>query len=184
MLKQLNDEQRKQVEKNMGLIGKVIKDRVRNINKIGIYTYEDLFQIGSIGLCKAVATHNPQHGAFSTYAYILIRNEIFKAIEYATYRKSKEEFISAEKYNNKMYTVDNYNVFTNLIIPINKALDETKGTTRKGVQALLLCTQGYTCREIGIRMGVPANYVTAWISKARKYLRSSIIELSNLSKAA
>ena len=31
---------------------------------------------------------------------------------------------------------------------------------------------GYTCREIGERMNAPANVVTAWVSKARKYLQS------------
>lgn len=52
----LNDVQRKQVEENMGLVGKVIKDRVHGMNGLGIYTYDDLFQIGCIGLCKAAAT--------------------------------------------------------------------------------------------------------------------------------
>ena len=30
--------------------------------------------------------------------------------------------------------------------------------------------QGYTCREIGMRFGADANLVSAWVSKARKYL--------------
>ena len=51
----LTEEQRLQVEANMGLIGKVLKDKLRGSSALGIYTHEDLFQIGCVGLCKAVA---------------------------------------------------------------------------------------------------------------------------------
>lgn len=46
----LNDEQRKKVEENMGLVGKVIKDKIHGINQMGIYSQEDLMQIGYLGL--------------------------------------------------------------------------------------------------------------------------------------
>ena len=72
----LTKEQRVKVEENMGLVGKVIGDCVHTLDKGCIYTYDDLFQIGCIGLCKAAQTDQPGHkGAFSTYAYCLIRNE-------------------------------------------------------------------------------------------------------------
>lgn len=84
----INNVQRKQVEENMGLVGKVIKDRVHGMNGLGIYTYDDLFQIGCIGLCKAAATD--KGGCFSTYAYRLIWNEICSALIYANRRAGKE----------------------------------------------------------------------------------------------
>ena len=80
----LNDEQRILVEENMGLVGKVIKDCLQNPSALGCYTYDDLFQIGCIGLCKAAQTDRPGRGAFSTYAYILIRNEIYNELERGT----------------------------------------------------------------------------------------------------
>ena len=80
----LNDEQRILVEENMGLVGKVIKDCLQNPSAQGCYTYDDLFQIGCIGLCKAAQTDRPGRGAFSTYAYILIRNEIYNELERGT----------------------------------------------------------------------------------------------------
>jgi len=55
----LNDEQRILVEENMGLVGKVIKDCLQNPSAQGCYTYDDLFQIGCIGLCKAAQTDRP-----------------------------------------------------------------------------------------------------------------------------
>ena len=66
------------VKDNMGLVGKVIKDKVHNLNGSGFYSYEDLYQIGYIGLCKAALTD--KGGCFSTYAYRLIWNEICDAL--------------------------------------------------------------------------------------------------------
>ena len=77
---QLTTDQQRVVEANMGLVGKVIKDKVRPSDSI--FSYDDLFQIGCIGLCKAAATD--KGGCFSTYAYRLIWNEICDALIRAT----------------------------------------------------------------------------------------------------
>ena len=87
MLKPLTNEQQIKVEENMGLVGKVIQDCVHTLGTGCIYDYDDLFQIGCIGLCKAAQTDQPGYNvAFSTYAYRLIRNEIYTQLEYATRR--------------------------------------------------------------------------------------------------
>ena len=52
----LNAEQQKKVEDNLGLVNKVINDKVHGPYYLGMYTRDDLFQIGCIGLCKAAAT--------------------------------------------------------------------------------------------------------------------------------
>ena len=49
----LTAEQQRKAEENMGLVGKVIQDCVHTLDKGCIYDYNDLFQIGCIGLCKA-----------------------------------------------------------------------------------------------------------------------------------
>lgn len=82
----LTAEERIIVEDNMGLVGRVIKDKVHLPS--GIFTYEDLFQIGCIGLCKAAATD--RGGCFSTYAYRLIWNEICDALIRATKQSQNE----------------------------------------------------------------------------------------------
>lgn len=90
MLKPLTNEQQIKVEENMGLVGKVIQDCVHTLGAGCIYDYDDLFQIGCIGLCKAAQTDQPGYNeAFSTYAYRLIRNEIYTQLEYATRRGGK-----------------------------------------------------------------------------------------------
>ncbi|MBR3995250.1 MAG: sigma-70 family RNA polymerase sigma factor, partial [Clostridia bacterium] len=70
--------QQKLVEDNLGLVGKVIAQKVHGLHNIPYYTYDDLFQIGCIGLSKAAATD--KGGVFSTYAYRLIWNEICDAL--------------------------------------------------------------------------------------------------------
>lgn len=167
----LDSAQRERVSENLKLVHKVIHDKVHDPNHVGIYTYDDLVQIGCIGLCKAAVTD--KGGVFSTYAYRLIWNEICSALEYASLRASREA-----------PTEDSFLVLTEGVADgpeweypdlqslLEQAEERTSGVTAKGIQALRLKTRGYTSREIGAMMGAPANHVTAWIAKARNYLRA------------
>ncbi len=89
----LTKEQQKKAEENMGLVHQVIKDKVHGYNQWGFYTYDDLFQIGCIGLCKAAATD--KGGTFSTYAYRLIWHEICDALIQSTKRYIKRFLYSS-----------------------------------------------------------------------------------------
>ena len=169
----LPNERSKLIEDNIGLVGQVIKDKVRDIRDIGIFTYEDLFQIGCIGLCNAVDSFKLGKGRFSTYAYILIRNEIFDALDYATVRRTREELtdfsdppksFDQEPFANSEYGIDSI---------LAGALERSSGVTTKGIEAIRMLADGYTHREIGELMGgASANNVSAWVARARKYLRS------------
>lgn len=170
----LTEEQRVKVEKNMGLVGKVIQDCVHTLDKGCIYDYDDLFQIGCIGLCKAAQTDRPGHkGAFSTYAYCLIRNEIYTQLEYAT-RRGRE--LATDPAELPIIALDGDGLeqresCSHLLNLLERAERTASGVVAKGIQAIRLLADGYTNREIGERFGVPANHVTAWVAKARKYLR-------------
>lgn len=169
----LNEEQSRLAEASLGLVGKVVKDRLHDTNGAGVFTYEDLYQIGCVGLCKAAAAYTPGKAKFSTYAYILIRNEIFTALAYAALRQSREQVIESEKLPG---TFD-MDLPDGAWEQLNRALDATRarasGITAKGIEAIRLLSEGYTHREIGEKMGgVPANYVTAWVGRARKFLRA------------
>ena len=159
----------------MGLVGQVIKDRVHNIKNIGLFTYDDLFQIGCIGLCKAADSFKPGKYRFSTYAWILIRNEIFDALDYATVRRIHEgaadlsssldkRSLYLEPFPEPDYGIDHI---------LSGALEQTRGVTAKGIKAIRMLADGYTHREIGELMGgVNANNVAAWVARARKHLKS------------
>lgn len=168
----LNNEQRNLVNENIKLVHKVLHDKVHGAHQLGIFTYDDLFQIGCIGLCKAAATD--KGGVFSTYAYRLIWNEICSAIEYASKRSAKELsmdpwLITVPSTSCLMADID----YRDLDAALNRAEKMTTGVTSKGIHALRLKAKGYNSREIGEKMGAPANHVTAWIAKARTYLRSN-----------
>jgi RNA polymerase sigma factor (sigma-70 family) len=168
----LSSEQSKLVEENMGLVGQVIKDKVRDVRRIGIFSYDDLFQIGCIGLCKAAATHESGRGRFSTYAYVIIRNEIFAALEYATVRRIREATVDSEQLESQHGYYDVPDNLDDVADIIGAAKSRASGVTAKGIEAIELLTQGYTNREIGERMGASANNVTAWVARARKFLRA------------
>lgn len=173
----LTEEQRIKVEENMGLVGKVIQDCVHTLDKGCIYDYDDLFQIGCIGLCKAAQTDRPDHkGAFSTYAYCLIRNEIYTQLEYATRRGREQATDPAELPTITLADGDmleQKEACSHLLSVLDQAERTASGVVAKGIQAIRLLADGYTNREIGERFGVPANYVTAWVAKARKYLKTA-----------
>ena len=160
------------IEGNMGLVGRVIKDRVRDIGSIGIFTYDDLFQIGCLGLCKAADTFQPGKCRFSTYAYTLIRNEIFDSLEYATLRRSREAPTDPSELPGSSPPSLPDGLLLDLDRALNAAQAEAAGITAKGIAAIRLLAEGYTHREIGERMGgVSANNVSAWVARARKFLR-------------
>ena len=86
----LSAEQQLMVEENLGLVRAVLSRCVTSPGSTGIYSYDDLFQIGCIGLCKAAAQYQPGRAVFSTYAYIAIRNISTMRWPIATYRQEKE----------------------------------------------------------------------------------------------
>jgi len=187
----LSSEQQRLVEDNLALVRKVIHDKVKGIGGIGIFTYEDIYQIGCIGLCKAAytdryqyaynrgKTHSEEEMRFSTYAYRLIWNEIYSKLFYATKARAESatpqaEILARAATGHAFANVDMDDVEfrVTLLTAVQQAAKDASGVTAKGIQALLYMMQGYTSTEIGKMMGgVSCHYVTAWISKARKYLK-------------
>ena len=148
--------QQRKVEENMGLVHQVIKDKVHGYNQWGFYTYDDLFQIGCVGLCKAAATD--KGGTFSTYAYRLIWHEICADVmPYKKVETENGEFLSGLRID--------------LFQALSSARREAPPSTAKGIDAMVMMSQGYTSSEIGERMGASAKLVCAWVSKARKFLK-------------
>ena len=167
----LSPEQQNVVEANLGLVGKVIQDKVRGINQMGIFDYHDLFQIGCIGLCKAAATD--RGGNFSTYAYRLIWNEICSALVHATKRQETElKILDNPGLGSVTDPLEQIILRAEVQNGIARAQSTANPSTKKGIDALILMSKGYTCSEIGAKMHAAPNLVTAWMAKARKYLRS------------
>ena len=86
---EMSFEQTSLIEENMGLISYVINKKVNKAKACSIPSvdYEDLYQLGAIGLCKAAKTFDEKKGfQFSTYAVCCIRNSINSELERLTGR--------------------------------------------------------------------------------------------------
>lgn len=166
----LNEDQQKVVEENMGLVGRVIKDKVHGLGQAGMMSYEDLFQIGCIGLCKAAATD--KGGNFSTYAYRLIWNEICDALIKLTRTNSREQIQEpAELIRTGIESVwdptEDYG-WKDLLQMAEKRAD---GAARQGIRALMLSIEGYSSKEVGEIMQAQPGTVRMWMTKARRFLK-------------
>lgn len=164
--------QKQLVEENMGLVGKVIKDKVRQLGQPGTPSYDDLFQTGCIGLIKAAMTD--KGGTFSTYAYRLIWNEICDELIRNTRLVLKEQSAdtieilsrSSADHSDALETID-------LKHAIQQAKEQARGGVARGIECLELLAQGYKSHEIGDIVGADSGTVRVWITRARKYLRSN-----------
>lgn len=177
----LTSEQMRVVEENMGLVGKVIKDKVRGIGQPGTPEYNDLFQTGCVGLIKAVATD--KGGTFSTYAYRLIWNEIRDELVRNTRLVLNEQ--SADTIEILSHASDRILdplVMLDLRDILLQAKKEARGGTARGIECLELTVQGYNSREIGKIVGADAGTVRMWMTRARKYLKC-IPELQQYAEA-
>ncbi len=189
---QLSIEQQHLVEDNVGLVHKVIKDRVRGVG-IGIFSYEDLYQYGCIGLCKAAYTdkyhfaynrenaHSEDEMRFSTYAYRLIWNEICTQLEYSTkiyaeYAADPDEVLRhiAKDHGDVCDETSDADIRITLERVLAEAEQSASSTVAKGIQAIRLNMEGHTSTEIARMMGGNnCHSVTAWISRARQYLKTN-----------
>ncbi|MBS6823861.1 MAG: sigma-70 family RNA polymerase sigma factor [Oscillibacter sp.] len=164
----LSPAQQKTVEENMGLVGKVIKDKVHGLNQSGIYSYEDLIQIGYIGLCKAAYTD--KGGCFSTYAYRLIWNEICDALIKVNCQYSRE--ISLEDTNEIEAEYLEPVIFGELSAVLDIVTKRATPAVQNGIKALRYASNGYSSREIGIAMNASDGKVRMWMTRAKRFLQT------------
>ena len=169
----LTEAQRTVVENNMGLVGTVMKEKLNGGSALSYYSYDDLFQIGCIGLCKAAATDNGI-GCFSTYAYRVIWNEICDALIHATRHISKEDgfdegFLTSISAKESIPSAESLDLKDFL----NRTLKDAPEGTRKGLSAALLMAEGYSSQEAGDMLKMSANVARSLASRARRYLRDS-----------
>lgn len=166
---QLNAQQQKIVEDNLGLVGKVIRDKVHGLGQAEMMEYDDLFQIGSIGLCKAAAT-DKGGSSFSTYAYRLIWNEICDALVKQSRIQKREQNREEEQSDAASDMAEQWELREML----SKAESSADGAAARGIHALKLSTLGYSSQEIADLMQAQPGTVRLWMTKARRFLRANL----------
>ena len=180
---------KKRVEEHLGLVHMVMKQYIHFQNGTGSYTYEDLFQVGCIGLWKATQSYVSGKSQFSTYACLLIRNEIYNELcKTKRFRKETSvenitEYISNTNFHQdpeeaSFETQIEKTLLTQQLKPkiwnaLQEAKNESSGITKRGIEALEYKLCGMKCSEIAAFFQAPVNHITAWIARARKYLKTN-----------
>lgn len=165
----LSDEDRQLIELNMNLVNQVLYD-LKISNSYGVYSRDDLRQIGYIGLCKAAHWFRPGKAKFSTYAYTSIRNEIYDALSYASVRIRRQDQYAVVEQLVATDTFSDYR-YHELCTVLKYERAKLSTVAARGIDALLLRDKGFTYREISRKYKVPENHVRAWIARARSHLK-------------
>ena len=176
MDERLTQEQRGLVEENLTVIDSVIKSCVHVNNNICGMEYDDLYQIGAIGLCKAASRYKQcKQAAFSTYAFHVIKNTIIDYLRGLNTRLRVQSCFleESERYIKQQYMTDLAGTLyeRELLRALHKRHVPGK-RTRIG-QFLEIAMD--KSRDIAERYHVKPNYITACISRAQKHLRQDVV---------
>ncbi len=165
-------------EENYGLVPKVLRDCGVFFGTAGSYTRDDLLQIGSLGLLKAIDSFRADRKCrFSTYAYVLIRNELINEVLKENRRCSRETVDTEDAYFLNTFAGQNSEADTSgyddLLHILSRARDTAPESVKTGIDAILLISQRYTGNEIAAMLGISPGNARVCVSRARKYLRNS-----------
>ena len=169
--------QQELVSQNLNVVDIIIRKYITVRPDIPGMEYDDLYQIGSLALCKA-ATRFDGRCKFSTFASKVVLNDLK---EYC--RNSCKTTVSGKSLDAPVTEDCSLALAELLSAPdttpdstLCKALASAKqnysGCSRMGIEAMELKLKGYSGAEIAELYGVKNNLVTAWISRATSRLRN------------
>jgi len=172
----LTEQQRTFAEDNLNLVHYVIH---RYCGNIRADEYEDIYQTGVIGLCKAVAKFNPAFGiAFSTFAVRCITNEIY--MSFRSQKKRNVETISVDtsifSYKDEetaplietIHSVEDTESRIGYIILVDmlkERFDEMDS------QIIRMSIDGMTQQQIGDRLGLSQPHVSRKLKRIQEIIR-------------
>lgn len=155
------------------------------MRRLGIPAFdEDMFQIGSIGLLKAIDTFDASKGCFSTYAFRLVRNELLME-----FRKNKKSVNAAFSLDDNVDIGNGESVSYSEIISDGKDYEENavnhmlaqlmfeKLSPREKRIFIMFFVDGKTQCEISKRLGISQGTVSRIIKgmgKTKKKGRKKI----------
>lgn len=169
-LNALTPAQQTLVTQNLGLVSHVIETCVSLPYNQSVYDYDDLYQIGCMGLCKAAATTTGK-GKFSTYACKVIRNEIYNALIYAA-RRTHLMYIEAMQ-ERGTENMDDTASSQAILESLERSKQGADTMVCKGIEAIVQSARGVPRPDIARSIGVSVNSLRAYISVARKHLKQN-----------
>lgn len=171
----LSVEQQELVAQNLNIVDIVIHKHITVRPDIPGMEYDDLYQIGSLALCKAATKFDGRY-LFSTFATAVVRNDLMEYCRNSCRKQVTESLNADATESGSLAMLDVLRDPNPHAAPVlRKALSAVKknysGCPLKGIEAMELKLKGYTGAEIAELYGVKNNMVTAWISRAAKRLR-------------
>jgi len=169
---------------NLEIVDWAMKQYIWSSKVIPDLSYDDLYQVGCLGLIKAVKGYDPHKNVkFSTYAEIVVKNTI---IDYSRKVLKREEKMnssnSAAKGDGRQAAApvqaDSLSldaaISEKLILELLDSIKEQyTGVTLKGIEAIKFRVMGYSNKDIAELYGVSNNHVGAWISRADQKLKGN-----------
>ena len=171
------------IEGNLRLVEMVIQTKIPTLSNILYMEEDDLFEIGCIGLIKAVDSYDLKKGkAFSGYAVICIRNEILMY-----YRKTKK--LSLVDSLNEEVSEEDERSKVELLKSNEESIEDQyiqKETSAEMLEHLSCLTEiekkavklyygfgerRFTDREIAQELGYSQSYISRILKKARHKLK-------------
>lgn len=165
---------------NLDIAHKITNDYIKKGNA---FEYEDLRQICYLGLVKAVKTYEERHhAAFSTYAYKVIRNEIYMNLR-KWQKKGNDVSIytkTSERNGEETYLIDVFTSDTNIEEEVmdkdyKQLLRKAINTKLKGLEkdVLNLKIAGKKEQEIAEKLNISQSY-------ANRLSKSGISKIKDL----
>ena len=174
----LTPAQQSVVQSNMYLVDAVIRTRIQTNESVVGLGYEDIRQEGCILLCAAVQTYNPKIAMLSTYATKVIYNGLISHCRRINKQESHISTVSLTE-NPDRLDLKQDEQFQNRIAQmeldslLSVYAEEYTGVTRLGIEALLMKSNGMGVTEIARLYQVPPSHIGAWISRAKRKLKSN-----------
>lgn len=173
----LTNEQKSLVERNMTLVNYVLNRKCGEIRK---NEYEDLYQIGMVGLCKAAENFKPEYGyTFATFAIKCIVNEVYMTLRNPKLKRYSK-CVSLDQ--NLFYTEENEGVpLWETLVSVEDTISGVgfqmlKETIRTRLndrdrQIIEMRLDGVGQTEIGEHFGISQSYISRRITQIQKTIR-------------
>ena len=149
---------------------------------------DDLFQVGCIGLIKAIDSFNPQNGTrFATYAGKCLQNEIlmyFRSLKKLSVETSLSDAVETDKDGNPLTYMDIVSIDDDIAEKIELKINtekllfgiDTKLDKREKQIIILRYGLGFskpkTQREVAQKLGISRSYVSRIEKSAIEKLRT------------
>lgn len=175
----LTEYQQQLVTENLKIVDRVIRSRII-VTNTPLQHYEDYYQVGCEALCHAAIDYRPDLGPFTavanTYVYhamichsraelTQLKHSLGTPVGSESGAERDDAFIDAREPFSFVF-----DAYCSEVLAACK--NRYRGITRQGIEAIEMELLGFSSKEIAGRYGTTVNNINAWISRARKKLKT------------